>query len=183
MVILGLLILAAAAALGVETVLATRGTDVTFTMWGETLTASVAVWFLLGAVLMTVAVFGLFLITGAVQRRRGHRVAARHRIQEERTGERLSAADETVAGLAEENERLRNELAAERRAAATMGGVAVPPGAGNVTYGDQVGDAVRSTTISDTGRYEPYPTEPAPAATPVQSEEKAGVLGRFRGEG
>jgi hypothetical protein len=193
MAILGLLILAAATALGVETVLATRATDVGFHIWGESFTASLAVVFLLGAVVMACAILGAFLITGAFQHRRVRRVEAKHRLRREETETRLSDVDSTNAELVEENERLRGELAAERRAAATMGGVAVPPGAGSVAYGDQVSDAVRSDTISDTGRYEPYPAERADGTTAADTvdvrddadvetrhDDKAGIVGRFR---
>jgi multisubunit Na+/H+ antiporter MnhC subunit len=188
MAILGLLILAAATALGVETVLATRSTDVGFHIWGESFTAPLAVVFLLGAVVMTVAILGTFLITGAFQRRRARRVESKHRLRREETETRLGDVDRTNAELVEENERLRGELAAERRAAATMGGVAVPPGTGSVAYGDQVSDAVRSDTISDTGRFEPYPTETAAGTGDTidvrdgdRQDDKAGIVGRFRG--
>jgi hypothetical protein len=191
MAILGLLILAAATALGIETVLATRATDVGFHIWGESFTASLAVVFLLGAVVMACAILGTFLITGAFQHRRVRRVEAKHRVRREETETRLSDVDRTNAELVEENERLRGELAAERRAAATMGGVAVPPGTGSVAYGDQVSDAVRSETISDTGRYEPYPAEPVAGTTApdtvdvrddaeTRHDDKAGIVGRFR---
>ena len=183
MIVLGLLILAAATALGVETVLATRGTDATFTIWSETFTASVAVWFLVGAVVMACALLGLFLVTGSLQRRRRVSVVAKHRERDVHMEDLLENTDRTNAELVEENDRLRNELAAERRSAATLGGVAVPPGVGDVPYGDQVGDAVRSDTIATTGHYDPYPGEQQPQIVmPDVSEEKADVIGRFRGK-
>jgi hypothetical protein len=192
MAILGLLILAAATALGVETVLATRATDIGFTVWGQSFTAPLATMFLLGAVVMTCAILGTFLITGAFQHRRVRRVDAKHRRYREETETRLGDVDRTNAELVEENDRLRGELAAERRAAATMGGVAVPPGVGNVAYGDQVSDAVRSDTISETGRFEPYPAETGAGRTvdvrddadvrdTERHDDKAGIVGRFRG--
>jgi membrane protein implicated in regulation of membrane protease activity len=203
MVILGLLLLAAAVVAGVELVVSNLGA-VGFEVFGTSMTADLATVFLLGAITMAVATLGTFLITGAFQRRRGHRYEAKHRQTEERLGE----YDRTTAELVEENDRLRGELAEERRAAATLGGVAVPPGVGDVAYGDQITDAARSEAISDTGRFDPYPT--TPPVSPVSEvrpqtidntkfdddhlrvgangdsratgEEKAGVLGRFRGD-
>lgn len=184
MVILGLLLLAAALVVGVETGLSNTG-DINVELFGNTYGVPVNVVFLVGAVLALVAVLGLFMITGAVQRRRTVRRDARHRVRDEQVSTRLTETDATVGELVEENDRLRNELTAERRAAATMGGVAVPPGAGNVAYGDQVSDAVRSDTISDTGRFEPYPTERGTEAArydgdTTDTDEKADVIGRFR---
>lgn len=183
MAILGLLILAAAAVFGVETYVS-NGTGLPFEVFGNSYTVPVSVVFLLGAVAMAVATLGAFMITGAFQRRRALRRDAKHAVRREETETRLSDTDRTNAELVEENDRLRGELAAERRAAATLGGVAVPPGAGNVAYGDQVSDAVRSETISDTGRYEPYPAENGVDRTidvDGRTDDKAGVVGRFRG--
>ena len=192
MAILGLLLLAAAVVVGVETGLSNTR-DVNVEVFGTTYGIPMNVVFLLGALIATVAVLGLFMITGAFQRRRTVRREARHRTRDEEVSTRLTETDGTNAELVEENDRLRNELMAERRAAATMGGVAVPPGAGNVAYGDQVSDAVRSDTISDTGRYEPYPTEHGTVHNGVahndtarydgdttDADEKADVIGRFR---
>jgi multisubunit Na+/H+ antiporter MnhC subunit len=182
MAIIGLLLFVAATTIGVETVVSTRGHDVAFEIFGEAFTAPLATVFLLGALVMTVAILGAFMVTGAFGRRRVHRVEARHRVRAEQTETRLSDVDRTNAELVAENDRLRAELAAERRAAATLGGVAVPPGVGNVAYGDQVSDAVRSETVSETGHYEPYPVETgAPRSVDLtEAEEKADVLGRFR---
>jgi hypothetical protein len=194
MAILGLLIFAVATVLGVETVLGNRGTVSveTFNMFS---TVSVSVVFLWGVLLATLAIFGLFLITGSAQRRRHIRTDAKHRMRDEEVSTRLADTDRTAAELVEENDQLRAELAAERRAAATMGGVAVPPGAGDVTYGDQVSDAVRSDTISQTGHFDPYPagrgtdgvvnTEDARYVDVTDEgtrrDDKAGIVGRFRG--
>ena len=199
MAILGLLLLAAAIVVGAELVVSNLGAT-EFELFGTTLGADIATVFLLGAITMAVATLGAFLVTGTFQRRRISRYQAKHRVTEERLGE----FDRTNADLVEENDRLRSELAQERRAAATLGGVAVPPGTGDVPYGDQVTDAVRS----DTGRFDPYPVSPVgdgpPATidntkfdddnlrvgaagttdgrTTATGEEKAGVLGRFRGD-
>ena len=197
MAILGLLLLAAAVAVGVETAYSNRSTQVV-EVFGTFSAVPASVLFLFGALCATVALFGLMLITGRMQRRRTRRVDAKHRMQREETQTRLTDIDSTNAELVEENDRLRAELAAERRAAATMGGVAVPPGAGNVAYGDQVSDAVRSDTISDTGRFDPYPTEHGTDAavnteamrtdtagsngTGTGTEEHAGFTGRLRGQ-
>lgn len=197
MVILGLLLLAAAVAAGLEFGLSNLG-DVSFEVFGTGLEASLATVFILGALTMAVATLGTFLITGSFQRRIHHRYEAKHRVQREAVDEKLTDYDRTNAELVEENDRLRGELAQERRAAATMGGVAVPPGVGNVAYGDQVSDAVRSESISETGRFDAYPdsidlttTGRRPATIDNTKfdddelmtrtgEEKAGVLGRFR---
>jgi hypothetical protein len=188
MAILGLLILAAAAVFGVETALSNRGADVGFEVFGTSYTAPVSVLFLLGAITMAVAILGTFMITGALQRRRTRRLDARDVQQREETHNRVTTLDTTNRELVEENDRLRAELNDHRRAAATMGGVAVPAGAGDVSYGDQVSDAVRSDTISDTGRFEPYPVDhgnDAPVNTEEgrydDSHEKVGILSRFRG--
>lgn len=199
MAILGLLLLAAAVVAGVEFGVSNTA-DTSFEVFGYGLSGPVASVFVLGALTMAVATLGTFLITGAFQRRRTVATTAKHRATEQRLGE----YDATNAELVEENDRLRAELAEERRAAATMGGVAVPPGAGDVPYGDQVTDATRSQTISDTGRFEPYPTRDDRPQTidntkfdddrvrtgarrydgngdgDVTGEEKAGILGRFR---
>lgn len=182
MAILGLLILAATAVAGVEFIVSNTS-DVGFEVFGTQFAAGLDVVFLLGAIAACVAVLGLFLVTGSTERRWGRRRAARHSARHAETEQRLTDVDRTNAELVEENDRLRAELAAQQRAAATMGGVAVPPGVGDVSYGDQVGDAVRSDTIAQTGHYEPYPTEQRPVTTDAEREsaDKAGVVGRFRG--
>ncbi len=175
MAIIGLLLLAAAVTFGVE--LSVSGlTDTGFEVFGTGFTTYVTTVFLLGALTALVATLGAFMITGAFQRRRAHRTEARHRVRD---------IDATNAELVEENDRLRAELAAERRAAATMGGVTVPPGAGEVAYGDQVTDAVRSDTVAE--RVTPYPSEPVSPVAEVTPDtdtragaEKADVVGRFR---
>lgn len=192
MAIVGLLLLAAAIAVGAETVNSNWTTDVV-EVFGTRSAVPTSVIFLFGALCATVAIFGLQLITGAFQRRRRNRVDAKHRMRREETETRLTDIDGANAELVEENDRLRAELAAERRAAATLGGVAVPPGAGNVAYGDQVSDAVRSDTISQTGHFEPYPIDRGTdgvinteamrthdTAGPG-TEEHAGFTGRLRG--
>ncbi|HWL36681.1 MAG TPA: hypothetical protein VNQ77_10845 [Frankiaceae bacterium] len=197
MAILGLLLLAAAAVFGVETAVSNQ-TGLPIEVFGESRNVPVYVVFLLGALAMAVATLGTFMITGSFQRRRHVRRDAKHRIREEEVSTRLDDTTRTNAELIEENDRLRAELNSERRAAATMGGVAVPPGAGNVAYGDQVSDAVRSDTISDTGRFDPYPTERGvdgavntegvrydgtahDTADGTRHDDKAGIVGRFRG--
>jgi hypothetical protein len=202
MVVLGLLLLAAAVVGGAEMTISNRAGDVGFEVFGNGFAASPAALFVLGAITMGVALLGLYLVTGAFQRRRAYRRDAKHRVRTEETATRLDETTQTAAELAEENDRLRGELAAHQRAEATLGGVAVPPGTGNVAYGDQVSDAVRSDTIAQTGRFDPYPTEggtasgaavntdgdrvPAGVRDETRDEradgtEKAGVLDRFRG--
>jgi hypothetical protein len=194
--ILGLLILAVATVAGTELVVSNNGPNVGLEFFGFGFQGPLAAVFLFGAITMAVAILGAFMITGALQRRRVRRVEGKHRARIEDTEKRLGHVERVNAELVEENERLRTELADHQRAAATMGGVAVPPGAGNVAYGDQVSDAVRSETISDTGRFDPYPTEQGTvsgAAVNTEAErfdgerdgerddDKAGILGRFRG--
>ena len=186
MAIVGLLILAAALAVGVETSIGNRA-GVGLEAFGQIYVLPVSVIFLVGATLATIALLGLFMVTGAAQRRRATRTEAKHRMRSEETESRLIDTDRTNADLVEENDRLRAELTAERRAAATMGGVTVPPGAGDVAYGDQVSDAVRSDTISDTGKFEPYPADRGGSTIDVSDsrhdehrDDKASMLGRFR---
>jgi uncharacterized membrane protein YciS (DUF1049 family) len=193
MAILGLLLLAAATVVGIELAVS-NDSRVVVELFGTYSVVPVSVVFLVGALLTTVALLGLFMITGTLQRKRHRTVVAKHRAEREETQTQLGEYDRTTAELVEENDRLRAELASERRAAATMGGVAVPPGAGQVAYGDPVSDAVRSDTISDTGRFDPYPIEHGNdsavnteavrydgTATTDNADDKAGVVGRFRG--
>lgn len=193
MAILGLLLLAVAAVVGVELAVS-NDTRVVVELFGTYSAVPLSVLFLVGTLVATVALLGLFMITGTLQRKRRSTVAAKHRAEREQTQTQLTEYDRTTAELVEENDRLRAELSSERRAAATMGGVAVPPGAGNVAYGDQVSDAVRSDTISDTGRFDPYPVDHGNdsavnteavrydgTATNDTGDDKAGVVGRFRG--
>jgi multisubunit Na+/H+ antiporter MnhC subunit len=192
MVILGLLLLAAAVVAGTEMTISNYGPDVSFEVFGLGFGAPLATVFLLGAITMAVATLGTFLVTGALQRRREVRTTGKHRATIEETQTRLGDVERENVELAEENERLRTELADRQRAEATMGGVAVPPGVGNVAYGDQISDAVRSETITDTGRFDPYPTDhgttdggavntEADRFDGERTDDKAGVLGRFRG--
>lgn len=189
MAIIGLLLLAAAVVLGVEFGVSNLG-GTGFEVFGTSFTADLATVFVLGALTMAVATLGAFLVTGAFQRRRAYRTEARHRVHREETDAKLTDYDRTTGDLVEENDRLRAELAAERRAAATMGGVTVPPGAGDVAYGDQVTDAVRSDTVAER-TFEPYPGEPVSPVGEVTpgtvdtdaGAEKADVVGRFRNSG
>lgn len=190
MAILGLLLLAAAAVLGVETALSNRGDFMTVEAFDRTYSLTMSELFLVGTAVGAAALLGLWMLFGSIARSRRRRMVAKHRVRAEDTQTELTNVGQTAAELAEENDRLRNELAAERRAAATMGGVAVPPGAGNVAYGDQVSDAVRSNTISDTGRFDPYPAETghdgavnteAGRADGHTDGSHAGVTGNLRG--
>jgi multisubunit Na+/H+ antiporter MnhC subunit len=195
MVIIGLLLLAAATVAGVEMTLSTRAADVGFEVFGNSFTMPLASVFLLGAVVMALALLGAFMITGALQRRRAVHRDARHRVNDENLSTRVSELDSLNADLVAENDRLRAEIAEHQRAEATLGGVAVPPGVGQVAYGDQVSDAVRSQTITETGRFDPYPTEAGAATTTGtrvgaaarddvvdldEADDKARVVGKFR---
>jgi uncharacterized integral membrane protein len=180
MVILGLLLLAAAGVAGTELAI-NNSTGVEYVFFGHVYTIPVYSVFLLGALVMAVGTLGAFLITGAFQRRRAVRRDAKHAVRTEDTQTRLGTVEQTNAELVAENDRLRAELADHQRAAATLGGVAVPPGVGDVAYGDQVSDAVRSETISDTGRFDPYPTEGGTRTGAAVNTEDRSVLdgGRF----
>jgi hypothetical protein len=191
MAILGLLLIAAAAVAGVELAVSNLG-GVSFEVFDYGFTTTLAGLFGLGALTMAVAALGLWMITASFRRRRRAKYEAKHR----ETGQRLTEVDRTNAELVEENDRLRAELTEERRAAATLGGVAVPPGVGDVAFGDQVTDAARSNAITDTGRFDPYPTVHTGTGDgrtqtidnthfddTRTGAEKASVVGRFRGDG
>jgi hypothetical protein len=182
MVILGLLLLAAAGVAGTEMAI-NNPAGVDYAFFGHVYTVPIYAVFLLGALVMAVGTLGAFMITGAFQRRRAYRRDAKHAVRTEDTNTRLGTVERTNAELVEENDRLRAELTEHQRAAATLGGVAVPPGVGDVAYGDQVSDAVRSETISDTGRFDPYPTDGGTRTGAAVNTEDRGVLdgGRFDG--
>ena len=166
MVVLGLLLVAAAAVFGTEMVLS--NTDVTNAeAFNETVNGiSAAEFFLIGAGTALALCLGLWLISHGFGRARRRRATARHAVQEKTTA--LRETEGELTGIAEENERLRAELAEERRNRLTMGGAVAPPpvhGDGTAydtrTY-DVDGGSEGATTNETFGResrtYDPYPT-------------------------
>lgn len=163
MVLLGLLLVAAAAVFGTELVLSN-----TQTTTGEAFDQTVAgmtagEFFLVGAGTGLVLCLGLLMMFGGIGRRRARRAKAKHAITESRNEVRTT--ENELASLADENERLRRELEEERRNRETMGGVAVPPGLADTTY-------------------EPYPgAGNQPHSEPVQDEgHDRTMASRLRGE-
>jgi uncharacterized protein (DUF58 family) len=125
MAFLGLLLVAAAVAIGVELVVSnTASMDVE--LFGETLTGlNTALVFLLGAACLLALVFGLMMLTAGIGRARRIRTERRaEATRQKRTAAELQTA---LAETAEENDRLRRQMAEEQLSQDTLGGVAVPP--------------------------------------------------------
>jgi uncharacterized integral membrane protein len=181
MAILGLLLVAAAAVIGVEFAVSNTATT-GFEIFGNPYVASLGTIALLGAAVGAVALLGLWLVVSSLRRRRTRRTIGKHRAQVEELQSRAAGLEAANQDLIEDNDRLRAELAAHELAQATMGGVAVPPGTGQVPYGDQVSDSVHKdmVDVTDGTLAEPYPAGRTHDRT-AEGEEKAGVLGRFRG--
>lgn len=155
MIVLGVLLVAIAAVAGTEVVLSNTQTT-TGEAFDQTVTGmSAGEFFLAGAAFALVLVTGLLMIFGGITRTRRRRIESRHAVVRKQR-EVESTVDE-LAEVAEENERLRRELAAERLNRDTMGGVAVPP------------------DLADS-RFEPYPgmeTQALPEPVqPVEEREK-----------
>jgi uncharacterized integral membrane protein len=202
MAILGLLLLAAATAVGVEFVLSNTATT-GFEVFGYAFVSPLATVVLYGAIAGAVAMLGLWMIVGSLRRRRVRKSLGKHRVQIDELQVRAGELEQLNAELVRENDRLRADLQAHQLAEATLGGVAVPPGVGQVAFGDQITDSVRKETIDITDgtldrtrdgrgddRVEPYPTEVrdhdhdhdhADHDHTGEAEQKASVLGRFRG--
>ena len=146
MVLLGLLLIAAAAVVGVEVVRVNMvATDVE--AFGTTITGySLGSLFLAGVAAGVLACFGLWLMKAGFSRRRHRRMELKNVVNERETI--VTEKETELDGLAEENERLRAEIEAERRERLTMGGVAVPPGVDG-SYGDQISDTVYKERVAD----------------------------------
>jgi ABC-type nickel/cobalt efflux system permease component RcnA len=178
MVVLGLLLVAAAAVFGTEMVLS--NTDVTTAeAFNETVAnVSAAEFFLVGAACALALCLGLWLISHGIGRSRRRRAMARHAVNEKTTA--LRETEGELTGIAEENERLRAELAEERRNRLTMGGAVVPPPvtAEGTAYDTQTYDVDTDQTIDldgdrtampnetfarETRTFDPYPANGQPA--------------------
>jgi ABC-type nickel/cobalt efflux system permease component RcnA len=173
MVVLGLLLVAAAAVFGTEMVLS--NTDFTNAeAFNETVSnVSAAEFFLIGAGTALALCLGLWMIARGIARTRHRRAAARHAVAEKTTA--LRETEGELNGIAEENERLRAELAEERRNRLTMGGAVVPPpvvGQGTAydtqTYdvdGDRSIDLPNETFGRESRTYDPYPADATSTGT------------------
>lgn len=150
MVLLGLLLIAAAAVVGVEVVRVNMtATDVS--AFGTTITGySLGSLFLAGVAAGVLACLGLWMIKAGLARSRRRRLERKNIVNERETI--VTEKESELDDLAVENERLRAEIEAERRERLTMGGVAVPPGVDG-SYGDQISDTVYKERVA-----EPYPS-------------------------
>jgi uncharacterized integral membrane protein len=186
MAILGLLLLAAATAVGIEFAISNTATT-GFEIFGNPYVASLGTIALLGAAVGAVAALGVWMMWSSFRRRQVRRTATKHRVRIDDLKTRVAELEQVNADLVAETDRLRAELTAHELAEATLGGVAVPPGVGDVPYGDQVTDAMHKEVVdlTENGRPEPYPTERAGGRHEhdhaMEGEQKAGVVGRFRG--
>ncbi len=125
MAVIGLLLVLAVAIGGAELLISNTGTfDVE--LFGRTINdVPLGGVFLAGALGMLALLFGLMMLTtgvGTARRKRTERVA-----EVKRHKQSAAALQEALAETADENERLRREIAEERLAQDTLGGVAVPP--------------------------------------------------------
>lgn len=175
MALLGLLLVAAAAVFGTEVVLSN-----TQTTTGEAFTQAVAglsagEFFLAGAGAALVLALGLWMIAHSIGRTRARRAQARHAIDAKQA--EIRETESELSSVAAENERLRAELAQERRDQLTMGGAVVPPmpvGTGGTAYDTSTydvtdaalaarADAMRAneTTPREMRTVDPYPAEVA----------------------
>lgn len=162
MVVLGLLLVAAAAVFGTEAVLSNPQTTTGEAFNQTAAGVSAAEFFLAGAGTGLLLLLGLLMIFGGFGRRRAHRAQVRHAVSEQRREVEMTEGE--LAAVAEENDRLRRELEEERLDRETMGGVAVPPG------------------LADT-RFEPYPgmaTQAMPEPAPADERER--LTTRTRGK-
>lgn len=157
MIVLGLVLVAAAAVAGIE-MFVSNTQETTAEAFDQTLTGvSLGGFFLAGALTTFVMLLGVAMISSGITRARQRRAerkdaeARLHEIEEHAEAERAAAVAEA--------DRLRGELTRERMNQATLGGVVPPP------------------EISD----EPYPVETEPISDPEHSrEDHRGVLGRLR---
>lgn len=160
MIVLGLLLIAAAAAFGVELFVSNNSTEVLGEAFGQDITRlSAGGYFLLGSATTVALLFGILLVDAGLRRSRARKVE-RDEFEARQTELARQAQSEKAAAVSEA-ERLREELVDERMSQATLGGVVMPPdieSPGEVASG---------------------------AATPVDDPEHAeedhrGILGRLR---
>jgi ABC-type nickel/cobalt efflux system permease component RcnA len=118
MLLIGLLLVLAAAAAGVAVVYdGAETTKVEF--FGHTATMSVSAIFFAGVATMLVFMLGLWMMQGSIGRARRRRLARREARVEHRDSVR--SLEEEKAQLAEENARLERQLQRDRAAAGTSG--------------------------------------------------------------
>ena len=118
MLLIGLLLVLAAAAAGVAVVYdGAETTRVEF--FGHTATMSVSAIFFAGVATMLVFLLGLWMMQGSIGRARRRRLARREARVEHRDSVR--SLEEEKAQLAEENARLERQLQRDRAAAGTSG--------------------------------------------------------------
>ncbi|MDQ1712312.1 MAG: hypothetical protein QOE45_1762 [Frankiaceae bacterium] len=179
MAILGLLLVAVAAAAGVEFVISNTAT-VGWEVYGYTFVSPLATIVLFGAIAGAVATLGLWMVVASFRRRRVRHTVAKHRFRVDELQNRLAELERVNAELVADNERLRAELQAHVLTEATLGGVAVPPGVGDVAYGDQITDTVHKEMVDLTEQgAQPYPPDGVHDHA-AEADRKASVLGRFR---
>ncbi|HVF20368.1 MAG TPA: hypothetical protein VNA14_09010 [Mycobacteriales bacterium] len=160
MIVLGLLLIAAAAAFGVELFVSNNSAEVLGEAFGQDITRlSAGGYFLLGSATTVALLFGILLVDGGLRRTRSRK--AKREEFEARQLELARQAQSEKAEAVSEAERLRDELVDERMSQATLGGVVMPP------------------DIESPGEVSSGP------ATPVDDPEHAeedhrGILGRLR---
>jgi len=158
MIVLGILLIAAAAAFGVELFVSNNQTEVVGEAFGQSITRlSQGGYFLLGSAATVALFFGVLLLDLGLRRGRRKR-DAREKFESRQLEVARQAQSEKAAAVSEA-EKLREELVEERMSQATLGGVVPPP------------------DVNDD----------APPAAPVDDPEHAeddhrGVLGRIRGD-
>lgn len=162
MIVLGLLLVAAAAAFGVELFLSNNSTETVGEAFGQSITQlSAGGYFLLGSATTVALFFGVLLIDSGL--RRGRRSRAKREEAEARQAEATRQAEWEKSEAVSEAERLREELVDERMNSATLGGVVMPPdleAPGEVTSG---------------------PAEPVDDPEHARKDHR-GLLGRIRGD-
>ena len=125
MAVIGLLLVLAAAVGGAE-LMVSNTADYDVELFGRTLTGvPLGAVFLAGAIAMLALLVGLMMLTSGLGRARTRRAARVAEVKQHKAA--ASSLQGALAETADENDRLRRELAEERLAQDTLGGVAVPP--------------------------------------------------------
>ena len=162
MVVLGLVLIVAAAAFGVELFVSNNETETLGEVFGEQITQlSAGGYFLLGSATTVALFFGVLLLDSGL--RAGRRRKEEREELEAKQAEAARQAQWEKAAAVSEAERLRDELVEERMNQATLGGVVMPPDV------EAPGTAEQSTA--------------APVDDPEHAEDDhRGLLGRIRGD-